>query len=59
MRSYSYGDIPEVGGAFYSVNLNTLDDLPVEALAEAPVGFSNGRGNDWMHEPSEIEKRVL
>jgi len=30
-----------------------LDDLDPSTLAEAPVGYSNGRDNDWWHAPKE------
>ena len=53
IHTHSHGDIPEIGGAFVSVQLGTLDDAAVAALADAPVHFSNGRDNDWMHPPAE------
>ena len=43
----------EIGGAYWSVALATLDDLPTEKLVHAPVRYMNGRDNDWFHEPSE------
>ena len=58
VRSFGYGDIPEVGGKFYSVQLAALD-ASAEALAETPVRYSNGRDNNWWHEPSEAEKKFL
>lgn len=59
VRPYGHGDIPEVGGRFYSVQLACLDNAPAQALAAAPVRYSNGRDNDWMHEPSADEMRWL
>jgi hypothetical protein len=53
IHTHPEGDIPEIGGAFVSVQLGTLDDAPLTALAEAPVHFSNGRDNDWMNPPAE------
>ena len=53
IHAFSRGDIPEIGGAFVSVQLGTLDDAPAAALAEAPVSYSNGRDNDWMNPPAE------
>jgi len=41
------------------MQLACLDDAPVQALADAPVRYSNGRDNDWGHEPGEAEKRWL
>lgn len=59
VRPYGHGDIPEIGGAYYSVQLACLDGVPAEILAEAPVRYANGRDNDWWHEPSDAEKRYL
>ena len=58
VRPYGHGDIPEAGGAFYSVQLSCLD-IADEVLANVPVRYSNGRDNDWWHEPSDTEKRFL
>ena len=58
VRSFSHGDIPEVGGKYYAVQLASLD-VDDEALAAAPVRYCNGRDNDWWHEPSEAEKKFL
>ena len=47
------GFVAEIGGAFWSVALATLDDLPVELLLAAPVRHMNGRDNDWFNTPPE------
>ncbi len=47
------GDVPEVGGAFVSINLGTLDDASDAELAEAPVNYGNGRDNKWWEAPAE------
>jgi hypothetical protein len=36
-----------------------LDNVDAHELAMAPVRFANGREDDWMHEPSEDEKKLL
>ncbi len=59
VRSYAHGDVAEVGGAFYSVQLACLDDVDDQVLADLPVHYSNGRDNDWMHEPPAVQKRFL
>lgn len=59
VRPYAYGDIQEMGGLVYSVQLACLDDAPAAALADAPVRYANGRDNDWWHEPSDAEKAYL
>ena len=43
--------MPEIGGDYVSVALATLDDLPPDELAAAPVTFMNGRDDDWFHAP--------
>jgi len=53
VRVYTEGDIPEIGGAYVSVALSTLDDLPPGELAAAPVRYMNGRDDDWSHVPAE------
>ena len=53
VHSFSRGDIPEIGGAFVSVQLASLDDATPAELIATPVHVSNGRDNDWMHEPAE------
>ena len=53
IHAFSRGDIPEIGGAFVSVQLASLDDATPEELIAAPVHVSNGRDNDWMHQPAE------
>jgi hypothetical protein len=53
VHTFSRGDIPEIGGAFVSVQLASLDDATPAELVAAPVHVSNGRDNDWMHSPAE------
>jgi hypothetical protein len=50
---FTRGDVPEIGGAYVSIMLATLDDLPVDELVAAPVRYMNGRDDDWPHEPAE------
>ena len=57
IHPFSRGDIPEIGGAFVSVQLASLDDADPAELIAGPVHVSNGRDNDWMHPP--IETRHL
>jgi hypothetical protein len=53
VRSYGHGDIPELGGAFYTIMLASLDDVPAQRLAALPVRYYNGRDNDWFNVPAE------
>ena len=54
VRAFGRGYIEQIGGHYVSINLACLDDMQPSELAEAPVKFSNGRDNDWWHEPSEV-----
>jgi hypothetical protein len=49
---FSQGDVPEIGGAFVSVQLGALDDATDEELAAAPVSYSDGRNNAWWNPPA-------
>ena len=51
LRVYGKGDIPQIGGAFVAINVACLDTATPEELAAAPVHYSNGLDNDWMHPP--------
>ena len=53
IHPFSRGNIPEIGGAFVSVQLASLDDAEPAELIAGPVHVSNGRDNDWMHPPTE------
>ena len=53
IHAFSRGDIPEIGGAFVSVQLACLDDAAPAELIAAPLHVSNGRDNDWMNPPAE------
>lgn len=54
VHAFSYGNIEEIGGEFYSVNLACLDDANFTELADAPVRYANGRDNDWVNRPAEV-----
>jgi len=51
VRSFERGYVEQIGGDYVSIALATLDDLPAEDLAAAPVTFMNGRDDDWFHPP--------
>ena len=40
-------------GAYVSVNVACLDDLPPEELIAAPVQFCDGRNDNWWVAPAE------
>jgi hypothetical protein len=50
-RVYGKGHIEQIGGDFVAINVACLDTATPEELAAAPVHYSNGLDNDWMHAP--------
>jgi hypothetical protein len=47
VRAFGSGEIEELGGAFYAVNIACLDDATDEELAQAPVTHEDGRNDRW------------
>jgi len=52
VATFGHGYIEEVGGAFYSVSLATIDGAE-EDLAGAPVKYMDGANNNWWAAPAE------
>jgi hypothetical protein len=50
---FGWGNVPEIGGDYISVNLACLDDVEPAELIAAPVRFLDGRNDNWFHEPAE------
>lgn len=44
LRTFGHGNIPELGGEYYSVNLNCLDGAD---LTGVPVSYLDGRHDTW------------
>jgi hypothetical protein len=59
VRTFGQGYVEQIGGAFVSIQVATLDDATIEELAAAPINYGNGRDNLWWEQPSEAEKRYL
>lgn len=53
VRVFGRGHIPEIGGDFVSIQVLTLDDVPLEELLAAPVRYSDGLHDNWMNPPPE------
>jgi hypothetical protein len=53
VNPFGHGDVPELGGAFVSINIACLDGVSDEELASAPVRYADGRNDNWMNEPAE------
>lgn len=50
---YGHGHIPEMGGDFVGIHVNTLDDASVDELMSGPLRYANGRDDDWMSPPAD------
>jgi hypothetical protein len=59
VRTFGQGYVEQIGGAFVSIQVATLDDATIEELAAAPINYGNGRDNLWWEQPSEDEKSYL
>lgn len=53
IHSFSRGNLKELGGAFVSVQLMSLDNASPQELLEGPIGYANGRDNAWWEAPVE------
>jgi hypothetical protein len=52
VRTYSTGDVPEIGGPFISVQIASIDDLTDEERAAIPVIYADGRNDNWWNAPA-------
>ncbi len=55
VHPFVHGNIPEIGGEFYSVSVAVLDDVDVTELSNAPVKYYNGRDDDWVNPPAHTQ----
>ena len=55
VRCFGRGDIPEMGGAFVSIQVATLDDASPDELIASPVRYFDGRNNAWEREPAQTK----
>jgi hypothetical protein len=53
VRPFGRGYVEEIGGAYASVSVSSLDDLDPAELAAAPIKYFDGRHNAWERSPSE------
>ncbi|WP_250623165.1 GFA family protein [Pinirhizobacter soli] len=52
VHAFGKGNLAELGGEFFSVNLASLDDMSPEALAAISVRVADGRHDNWMESPA-------
>lgn len=53
IRPFGRGYVEEMGGAYVSVQLATLDNAEPQELIDAPVTYFDGRHNNWWNPPAE------
>jgi hypothetical protein len=53
VRPFGRGYLEVLGGDYYSVNVNSLDDVDPEELARVPVRYADGRNNNWQSPPTQ------
>ncbi len=53
VKAFGSGDIEQLGGKFYAINVACLDDAMGEGLAQAPVMHEDRRNNRWDQAPDE------
>lgn len=51
VATHGHGYVEQIGGAFVSINVATLDDVTPEEFASLPIKYQDGRHNNWMSEP--------
>ncbi|MFS2111502.1 GFA family protein [Sphingomonas sp. Sphisp140] len=50
---FGTGYVEAIGGAFVSVQVLCLDDVPLEELEAAPINYADGLHDAWWQEPAE------
>jgi hypothetical protein len=53
IRPFGTGHVEEIGGAYVSVAVACLDDVPPKTLAELPIRYMDGRSDNWWNAPEE------
>ena len=53
VRPFGRGHVEAIGGDYVSINLACLDDVTPQELIDAPLGFADGRHDNWRSTPAE------
>ena len=53
IKGFGHGGKDACPSEFYVVNIATLDDLAEDFLAALPVGYQDGRHDDWQSAPTQ------
>lgn len=49
---FGRGELEQLGGAFVSIQVACLDDVPDEVLVAAPILYQDGRNDAWWQVPA-------
>lgn len=52
-HSFAWGNVPELGGKIYTVNVACLDNAESHELIDAPVTYYDGRNDNFSSPPDE------
>jgi hypothetical protein len=53
VRTFGKGYVEQMGGAYVSISLASLDGVDPAELIDAPVNYCDGRNNAWWNRPAE------
>jgi hypothetical protein len=53
VSAFGWGDIPELGGKYYFVEVLCLDNVDIDELVNAPITYFDGLHNNWQSTPAE------
>ncbi len=53
IKPFGEGELAELGGRFYAVNVACLDDALLDELLAAPLAHEDGRHERWDQVPAE------
>jgi hypothetical protein len=53
IRTPGRGEMPEMGGVFYAVQVQLLDDLDIDELENAPIRYVDGRHDRFDRAPED------
>jgi hypothetical protein len=53
VHPFGRGNVPQIGGAYASIQLAALDDADPAELLAGPIQYCDGRNDNWMAPPAE------
>lgn len=54
VRPFGHGYLDVLGGEYYSIKVNCLDDVDPQELIDAPIKYCDGLHNNWWESPAEV-----